>query len=376
MHSHYNDYKEEDFLLDESFIRYCLGTDAVAVKFWKDWIERNPNKKSVTENAKRLYFLMNGNNKPSQLRRHEESFREQFQQHLEADKQTRSANNYTFTSWKQATRRTVLYGLPALIIFCCALVLFISRGDRRSQNDQSAHISQTAYGEHKSFRLADGTKITLNAGSKLTVSPDFNKNLREITLDGEALLDVAHNRSKPFIIHTPSMDVRVLGTVLNIKAYSSDKKAETSLIKGMVEVTLKQPGQQKIILRPHQKIVIEKDGYQIKSNTSQTGKSVEDSNYVVRPLEESADDSTINEILWTKAKLVFEDDSFIEIAAMLERSYDVTIELSDDVKTFRYTGTFDRKSIEEILNALQASRYFEYTIAQNKKIRISRNKDN
>ncbi|MEX6688203.1 FecR domain-containing protein [Danxiaibacter flavus] len=375
MHSHYNDYKEEDFLLDESFIRYCLGTDAVAIKFWKEWLEKNPDKKTIVENAKRLYFLLNGNNKPAQLRRHEADFRQQFQQHLEAGKQNRSAQQYTYTSWRQAVRRTVLYGLPVFIIVCTVL-LFISRNDRTEQEGKPAYTNQTAYGEHKSFKLPDGTKITLNAGSKLTVSPDFNKNLREITLDGEALLDVAHNRNKPFIIHTPSMDVRVLGTVLNIKAYSSDHKSETSLIKGMVEVTLKQPGKQKIILRPNQKIVIEKDGYQIKPGDARTGINTKDSNYVIRPLEESGADSAVNEILWTKAKLVFEDDSFVEIAAMLERSYDVTIELSDDVKTFRYTGTFDRKSIEEILNALQLSRYFEYTIAQNKKIRISRNKDN
>ena len=79
----------------------------------------------------------------------------------------------------------------------------------------------------------------LNAGSTLTMAKDFNEQSREVTLEGEAFFDVSHNPGKPFIIHTTSMNVRVLGTVFNVKAYPADKLAETSLLKGSVEITLK-----------------------------------------------------------------------------------------------------------------------------------------
>src|SRR6185295_4150484 len=83
-----------------------------------------------------------------------------------------------------------------------------------------------------------------------------NKDLREVTLNGEAYFDVTKNAEKPFIIHTKKMDVKVIGTVFNVRSYNDEKTAEASLIRGSIEVTFKDRKDQKIILIPNQKISV------------------------------------------------------------------------------------------------------------------------
>ncbi|NDF46439.1 MAG: hypothetical protein EB125_12360, partial [Betaproteobacteria bacterium] len=105
--------------------------------------------------------------------------------------------------------------------------------------------------------LPDGSKVWLNASSKLTYGNGFGEKHREIWLEGEGYFDVARNPDKPFIIHTSVLDVKVLGTRFNLKAYPDEATTETSLLHGSVEVVLhKQPG--KVIrLVPNQKLVVQ-----------------------------------------------------------------------------------------------------------------------
>ena len=85
--------------------------------------------------------------------------------------------------------------------------------------------------------LEDGSKITLNGSSKLIYPKSFEKSAtREVTLIGEAYFDVARNEQKPFLIHTPRMEIRVLGTAFNVRDYQEDQQAETALIRSQVEV--------------------------------------------------------------------------------------------------------------------------------------------
>jgi ferric-dicitrate binding protein FerR (iron transport regulator) len=62
--------------------------------------------------------------------------------------------------------------------------------------------------------LPDGTKVSLNRGSKISYPSTFEGQTREITLQGEAFFDVAHDAQHPFIIHAQGADIKVLGTSL------------------------------------------------------------------------------------------------------------------------------------------------------------------
>jgi len=369
MNRDYQHFEEEDFLLDESFTRYCLGTDVVAARFWQEWLEKHPEKKETARRAKELLLLLSGNHTTEQYRLHEQQLRSRFQQHLQGQ-----SNPPTIQQEKKVIKPFIslkrVYIASALVVICAITLWVLYNGSKSSQPGTESYLSQTATGEHKFFRLPDGTAVTLNAGSTIRVLPSFNKTLREISLEGEALFDVTHDSSRPFIIHTTTMDVKVLGTILNVRAYADDKKTETTLIRGKVEVTLNTPGHKTIILHPHQKIVVMQN--MVKTNDTQEKQSPRnDKNiYEIKELSDIQNDSTVNEILWARSKLAFDNERLEDIAATLEREFGYVITVDDKLKSNRYTGTFDNKSIEDILNALQLSQYFDYKILPGKKIII------
>jgi transmembrane sensor len=93
-----------------------------------------------------------------------------------------------------------------------------------------------ANGQTVNFTLADGTKIWLNAGSKLTYPETFRGEKREIKLEGEAFLDVAHDPAQAFIVHTGQVSTQVLGTSFNIKAYANERFIKVDVLSGKVGV--------------------------------------------------------------------------------------------------------------------------------------------
>jgi len=92
-------------------------------------------------------------------------------------------------------------------------------------------------GQTRDIVLGDGTHISVNAGSRVTYPSGFNSSIREIFVDGQIVANVAKDKRKPFIIHTNDLDVTVLGTELELKAYSESKTSELYLFNGSVKMT-------------------------------------------------------------------------------------------------------------------------------------------
>jgi ferric-dicitrate binding protein FerR (iron transport regulator) len=78
-------------------------------------------------------------------------------------------------------------------------------------------------------------------------------------LDGEAYFDVVKQPQRPFIVHVSGYDIKVLGTAFNVRSYATDKTVETTLLRGLVEVTKQGKAQQNpIFLHPNEKLIVEK----------------------------------------------------------------------------------------------------------------------
>lgn len=92
------------------------------------------------------------------------------------------------------------------------------------------------FGKRSTLTLADGTKIWLNSGTELEFPSQFNGEKREIHMQGELYLEVAKSNEKPFIVHTPRMNVWVYGTSFNISAYKEDSEQSVVLVEGSVQV--------------------------------------------------------------------------------------------------------------------------------------------
>ena len=225
---------------------------------------------------------------------------------------------------------------------------------------------KTTYGSKTNLVLPDGTKVWLNAGSKMTYDKEYGVNLREINLTGEAYFDVIKDPKKPFIIHTGKINIKVLGTAFNVRCYPDEKNTETSLVRGSLEVTMKE-GMEKIILKPNEKLIVKNTENQLgKTNHSQPGKKINKSTgniFEISRLSVLPRDSSIVETSWVNNKLVFRSETFEQVALKMEKWYAVSILFKDEkVKEKKFTGIFEKETIEQALNALQLITLFNYRI--------------
>lgn len=240
--------------------------------------------------------------------------------------------------------------------------------------NEASEIS-THNGSKSNIVLPDGSKVWLNAGSKIIYDKDFDETIREVKLTGEAYFDVVHNPQKPFIIHTRAMDIKVLGTEFNVKSYPDEQTTETSLIRGSIEVTLNDKRAGKIILKPNEKLVVNNQPSVDTQSVQKEKKTVKSVPIIsLGTLNYFSLDSTILETSWVNNRLVFEDESFEEIARKMSRWYGVMFYFKDeDIKNMRFTGNFSDETIEEALNAMQITADFRYTI-EDKNVTITKTK--
>jgi len=199
----------------------------------------------------------------------------------------------------------------------------------------------------KKFTLADGTTVTLNAVSELKYPANFSGNTREVYLSGEAFFDVQKDAAHPFIIHTDKIQVKVLGTAFDVKAYKNDAFTETTLIRGRVEIQLNNNSSQKFVLQPKDKFVL--------NNLKNEG-SMQRLTYYA-----DEDPNNIIEIAWINNMLTFKNIDFVSLLNQLERRYDVKIICKDEnLKKQKFTGQFKYESISQVLSVLGMVVPFNY----------------
>jgi len=129
-----------------------------------------------------------------------------------------------------------------------------------SVEDTSTTQIDIPYGEKLRLRLSDGSLVWLNSGSSLSFPQQFSSKskTREVNVIGEAYFEISKNKKKPFIVHTPSVSVKVLGTHFNISSYANDSKSETTHMEGKVQVYNSLQKNTPVELLPNQQAVFEK----------------------------------------------------------------------------------------------------------------------
>lgn len=270
-------------------------------------------------------------------------------------------------------RKVRWYWAAAALLAIITGALFFTNAFKKSsrQKEMARQVSEvsTRPGSKSKVELPDGSMVWLNAGSKLTYNKDFGKELREVTLEGEGYFDVVKMKEKPFVIYTSSINIKVLGTVFNVKAYPEDKQTEASLIRGSIEVTIKNRPSDKIILSPSEKLVVQNGIAKKEERVKKTEQQqVNPAPLVlVNKLRYSPVDSTLVETAWVDNRLVFRDEAFESLAVRLERWYDVSITIDDQlIKQARLNGTFQSESVTQALDALKETITFRYEKSGNK----------
>ncbi|WP_367387851.1 FecR family protein [Lewinella sp. LCG006] len=211
----------------------------------------------------------------------------------------------------------------------------------------SAIIASTLNDEQSELTLPDGTSVWLNENTYLTYEEVNGE--RRVQLAGEAFFDVATDSLQPFRIYAGEAITTVLGTSFNIRAYPEDAEVEVSVKEGKValETKTKAPetenAVQKVELLPGDKGVFVKETAAISTK------------------EEEAKNSTA----WKDGKLDFENVPLAEAIKVMERYYEVDIELTTEgIGKCLFNGKYDNVTLEDLLEAVEFS--MELQLEENK----------
>jgi ferric-dicitrate binding protein FerR (iron transport regulator) len=224
-----------------------------------------------------------------------------------------------------------------------ALTLYLAM-DARTPAVQEFHALN---GEQKVITLADGSVVTLNAGSTLQVLSDFQDKTREVTLSGEAYFDVVRDASRPFIVSTGEIRTRVLGTSFDIQAYNNEGDLTVTVAEGKVRVD-KAVGKNKHAvmssgITPGQQLIYDKATHAAQIVT-------------VDPDQISA---------WKKGVLYFNHESIAAIARRLERKFNIKIDVVGESRAdCLYTLRLSDETLAKSLQLLTAVSGVTYTINQ------------
>jgi ferric-dicitrate binding protein FerR (iron transport regulator) len=238
---------------------------------------------------------------------------------------------------------------------------YVNRSGSDSAVPEAARIETVAKPGAKSrLLLPDGSVVWLNSGSRISYPANFTDSLREVELEGEAYFDVAKNAGHPFTVRTRDIDIKVLGTVFNVKCYPDEDKTEATLVSGLVQVSKK--GGEVLLLHPHEKVVVNRELVRISADKGIAAPG----NMTVEHLKKNATDTAMAETAWVYNKLVFDGEDFREIAHEMERWYNVKISIHDStVARYRFHARFENENVTEVLSALRVSLPFTFKISNN-----------
>lgn len=228
----------------------------------------------------------------------------------------------------------------------------------------------TREGSRTNLYLPDGTRVWLNAASRITYAKDFGgTGGREVTLSGEAFFDVTHNPAKPFVIHTTRVDIKVLGTSFNVKSYPTEKTTEAVLVHGSIEVDIHNKANKTVILKPNEKLIVDnEDGANVLPRTvvRHGGSLVQHLPVTILKPNYEPTTGTMIETSWVDNKLIFQDEPFDELARQMERWYGVSIRLArPELEQLQFTGSFEQETIRQALDALKLTATFDYNLSGN-----------
>lgn len=239
------------------------------------------------------------------------------------------------TAWHYAATVTLLLTLGAL--------WYVFTEDTTATSRARPNVlirHETQRGEKAQYLLPDGTKVIMNADSRIQYSEDFeNASERVICLEGEAFFDVSKNALRPFIIHSHDITTTVLGTSFNVQAFEGEGVA-VSVLTGKVKV---EKNLQTVYLHTGEQAV----------------QKISDRNLTKEPFDASL------VLAWKEGTIYFKNERFTDIVKTLERWYGVDIDIQKNDIEDGFTGSYHRKSLDAVMEGIGFVLGFEYEIKGN-----------
>ncbi|MEO8852938.1 MAG: FecR family protein [Ginsengibacter sp.] len=312
----FENYDVEDFVTDESFLNYFFDANEKDARFWKNWIENNPGKSQLVDEAiqfiQSMTFSLDKNSFAREYRKIEIGINEKSPFTIK-----RFMNWNRVSDLEPKRRRRGTYLLAVLLILLSATFFY---NKQNSSRIMAANHVVTSLDSSLVLTLSDSTVVTLLAHSSLEYPESFEGKNRDVFLKGQANFHVKRNEHFPFKVHTKDIVTTVLGTIFNIKK-SGDSAIVVEVLKGKVKVNAAAQPELSVFVFPHEKAVFVKNGNHLYKSQMEA------------PLK----------------NLAFKKSDFKEIAAEIKDTYGVTLINESNKKNFHFTGEFKNSSAKEIV---------------------------
>lgn len=214
--------------------------------------------------------------------------------------------------------------------------------DETTASLQSMSVSTPRGGQYQVL-LPDGTRVWLNADSRLTYPSHFNGKYRQVELEGEGYFEVEKNTAQPFVIVSQGQQIEVLGTEFNVTAYPAESETITTLVNGSVKVSTPNEA---FTLRPGQQAVQTTSGVTVQDV---------DVSYATG---------------WKDGFFVFQQTSLREVLMNLSRWYDIAVD-TVNVAERAFNGRISRTvSLQQVLRMMEKSSDLKFHINEERRLSV------
>jgi transmembrane sensor len=344
-------YASEDFAANESFQAFVFRKKPQDVQFWEGWIAQHPEKAAEVEQAVELLKMLAPTALAPSISQKEQELERLFASLGESgdtpviqlraeEKAPASPSGSTFLGSLYPYWRSVAAAVVGLLVLVGGFLYF----DRL---EEEPIVYSTLYGENATFILPDSSIVILNGNTRLTHAAGWDgSSTREVWVEGEAFFDVQHKGqagNARFVVHTPGMDVEVLGTKFNV--FNRDDKTNVVLTSGKVKVNITtQKDTSTLMMRPGETVE-----YFRKKET-----------VVKKPVNAEVLTS------WRNKVLVFEDTPLYKVGEIIEYTYGISVVFKDSMQAQqKLAGTIPSDNLDVLLTALAKSSNLSITRKDN-----------
>ncbi|WKN44184.1 FecR family protein [Tunicatimonas pelagia] len=360
----YEEYSVEDFVLNESFREWVLENNQDPQAYWGRWLETHPQKAELVVQAIELVqqlpmlpVKLNETQITSITQSIEEGIDELERVRPQPTGEGKTvplmeyANNPQKKEsplYQQVRYRPMLMAIAASFILMVGLVYvaydYLANKELPSVVYESI-VKETKNGQKLTVFLADGSKVILNSGSKISYTKPFQPNQRAVILEGEAFFEVVKDSLRPFQVISGELTTTVLGTSFNVMAYPTDSLFSVSLATGKVRMGYESIGES---LNPEVYHLAPGEQVHYDRNQRNASKELFDTDKV---------------LAWKAGVIYLENANQATVLKILERWYGIPIKVDGgDPKAWNVNAKFDNQSLKSVLTSLSYINGFSFQI--------------
>jgi ferric-dicitrate binding protein FerR (iron transport regulator) len=200
-------------------------------------------------------------------------------------------------------------------------------------------------GQRGSVTLSDGTLVSLNSESSITLPNTFKSDVREVYLQGEAFFEVSRMEDKPFLIYVNGTVVEVLGTSFAVRAFPDDEMVRTTVVEGLVSFRSESEGIEEGILL--------------------AAGDLGEFNLKQKRLSKEKIQNLAPYLSWKEGYLTFENATMDEVKRQLERKYDIQVLFAEkDIELLELTAELKSRSLRNVLETISLSLDLSFDLDQ------------